>query len=228
MRRNTLNFLVDAATLLAIFAMVATGLVICFVLPPGTSGRHGEGGLLLWGLGRHNWGDVHFWASVARGVLLVALMALHWSWVCTMVHRSLGSTDAGQLGAGRRNAYGIGFLLATILVFGGFTWYAGTAVTLVNARRQSESRPVRAQDNTPQHGQEKGHGAAPELIRGSICSRIHAPHRSGQPRYVSRRKHLLQSGGPPGYRRHCYARMPSTWKEFVHVLCTSPSGFALF
>lgn len=168
MRRSTLNFIVDVLTLAAIFVMIATGLVIRFVLPPGTGGRHGEGGLLLWSLGRHDWGDVHFWASVTLGVLLVVHVALHWSWVCTMVQRLLGGTDANGLGAGKRNAYGVGFLLIVVLVFGGFTWYAGTAVKRVSARSQSESRPAGAEDGTPQHGQEKEHGTEHEQIRGSM------------------------------------------------------------
>ena len=168
LRRSTLNFLVDILTLLAIFVMIATGLAIRFVLPPGTGGRHGEGGLLLWGLGRHDWGDVHFWTSVALGVLLVVHVALHWSWVCVMVQRFLGGTNTDQPGAGRRNAYGIGFLLVVVLIFGGFMCYAGTAVKHVNAQRQSESRPVRAEDDTPRHGQDEGHGTGHEQIRGSM------------------------------------------------------------
>jgi phosphotransferase system glucose/maltose/N-acetylglucosamine-specific IIC component len=168
MRRNTLNFLVDFLTLLAIFAMVATGLVLRFVLPPGSGGRHGEGGLLLWGWGRHDWGDVHFWAAVALAALLVVHVALHWSWVCTMVQRSLRGTNSGQPGVGKRNAYGVGFLLLVVLVFGGFTWYARTAVTHVSERWESESRPASAEHGVPQHGQEAGHGAGHEQIRGSM------------------------------------------------------------
>ncbi len=110
-RRSTLNFLVDVLTLLAIFVMIVTGLVIRLVLPPGTGGRHGEGGLLLWSRGRHDWGDMHFWASVVLGMLLVVHVALHCSWVCTTVRRSLGGKDAGQFSAVKRNAYGIGFLV---------------------------------------------------------------------------------------------------------------------
>ena len=168
LRRSILNFLVDILTLLAIFVMIATGLAIRFVLPPGTGGRHGEGGLLLWGLGRHDWGDVHFWTSVSLGVLLVIHVALHWSWVCLMVHRLLGGTEAGQLGAGRRNAYGIGFLLAVVLIFGGFTWYAGTVVTHVNSWGEAGSRPQREGTSTSKPGQEDDHEASHGLIRGSM------------------------------------------------------------
>ena len=120
------------------------------------------------GLGRHDWGDVHFWTSVALGVLLVVHVALHWSWVCLMVHRLLGGTEAGQLGAGRRNAYGIGFLLAVVLIFGGFTWYAGTVVTHVNSRGEAGSRPQREGTNTSEPGQEDDREASHGLIRGSM------------------------------------------------------------
>ena len=84
MRKNTLNFAVDVLTLLAILLMVGTGLVMKFTLPPGSGGR----GLILSGLGRHDWGDVHFWASVALGVLLVLHVALHWAYVKTNLKRT--------------------------------------------------------------------------------------------------------------------------------------------
>lgn len=168
MRKSTLNFIVDLLTLLAIFVMIATGLVIRFVLPPGTGGRHGEGGLLLWGGGRHDWGDVHFWASVALGVLLVVHVALHWSWVCAMVHRLLRGADADPPSTGKRNAYGVGFLLIVVLVFGGFTLYATTAVRHVNARWHSESRPAHADDGIRRRGQQEEHVAGHEQIRGSM------------------------------------------------------------
>jgi len=168
LRRSTLNFIVDALALLAIFVMVATGLIIRFILPPGTGGGHGEGGLLLWSLGRHDWGAVHFWTSVALSVLLIIHVALHWSWACAMVQRFLGCADTDQPGAGRRNAYGIGFLLVVALIFGVFTCYAGTAVTQVNARRPSESGPASAEDETLRHGQEEGHGTGREQIRDSM------------------------------------------------------------
>lgn len=168
MRRNMLNFLVDAVTLLTIFAMVATGLVIRFVLLPGTGGRHGGRGLVLWGMGRHDWGDLHFWVSVALGVLLVIHVALHWSWVCMTVRRSLGGKDAGQLTAVRRNAYGIGFLVALLALFGGFTWYADSTVQEGRSPATAQDQPQRPGTDVPEADREEGHGAANELIRGSM------------------------------------------------------------
>ena len=37
MRRNTLNFIVDAVSLLVMFGMIATGLIIRFILPCSSS-----------------------------------------------------------------------------------------------------------------------------------------------------------------------------------------------
>jgi hypothetical protein len=168
LRRSTLNFLVDLLALLAIFVMMATGLVIRFVLPPGTGGGHGEGGLLLWGLGRHDWGDVHFWTSVVLGALLVVHVALHWSWVCAMVYRLLGGAEGIQPAAGRCNACGVGFVVAVALAFGAFTWYAGSAVTRFNAPWQSETRPATEKGSILRHGGEEGYGTGHEQIRGSM------------------------------------------------------------
>jgi len=169
MRKNTLNFLVDAVTLLVIFGMIATGLMIRFVLPPGTGGRNGGHGLVLWGMGRHDWGDVHFWTAVALFVLLLVHVALHWSWVCMTLHRLLrGAGDAGQLNAAKRNIYGIMFLVAVVLIFSGLTWYAGTAVRETYSPEIIENHPDRSGVNASEDGWDKGHGIAHDLIRGSM------------------------------------------------------------
>ena len=73
-----LNFVIDVLTLLVLLAMVGTGLVIRYLLPPG-SGGHGAGPRLeLWGLGRHDWGDVHFWIAVATIVVTLIHIVIDW------------------------------------------------------------------------------------------------------------------------------------------------------
>ncbi|MBN1489042.1 MAG: DUF4405 domain-containing protein [Phycisphaerae bacterium] len=168
MRRNTLNFVVDVVTLLVIFAMVATGLVIRFVLPPGMGGRHGGRGLVLWGLGRHDWGDVHFLASVVLAVLLVVHVALHWSWVCATTHRLLGGKPGGEAAAARHNAYGIGFLLALVVLFGGFTWYARSAVDEVFLEEGIEGEVGASGLESRGAGQAHAEDASHDLVRGSM------------------------------------------------------------
>ena len=89
MRRNTLNFIIDTVLFLAMLGLVTTGLLLKSVLPPG-SGHRGQ---VLWNLGRHDCGDVHFWLAVTIFLLLVAHVALHWHWVCTVVRPIRTSRD---------------------------------------------------------------------------------------------------------------------------------------
>jgi hypothetical protein len=135
-RKNTLNFIVDLATLLAIMAMIGTGLIMKWPLPPGSGSR----GLALWGLDRHQFGDVHFWASVALGALLILHVALHWSWICGTIRRMVKGPR--QPRGARDNVYGVAFLLVLIAFF--------TSLTLI-ADANVESDPARAREHEREH-----------------------------------------------------------------------------
>ncbi len=82
MKRTTLNAVVDALAFAGFVLLVATGVLMRWTLPPG-SGRH----LTVWGLGRHEWGVVHFWVSVALLAALAAHVALHWRWIVAVARR---------------------------------------------------------------------------------------------------------------------------------------------
>ena len=84
MRRSTLYFLVDATGFILLTGLAITGSVMKWVLPPGTGGRQGGQGeqvkkLLL--LGRHDWGNIHFWLSVSFVVIMLIHLALHYNWI---------------------------------------------------------------------------------------------------------------------------------------------------
>lgn len=79
MKRPAQNFLVDSLSLVAFVLLVATGVIMYFVLPPGSHGT------TLWGLGRHDWGDLHFWVAVSFLGLLAVHLILHWKWIVCMV-----------------------------------------------------------------------------------------------------------------------------------------------
>lgn len=123
MRRQVLNFVIDAAALLVMLAMVATGFLLKWILPPGSRGGQG---LQLWGLTRHDWGDVHFWLAIALLVLALVHVALHWAWVCALVARWLGWLTPGSspITDAKLWLFGIGFLLACALLVAGFLWAA--------------------------------------------------------------------------------------------------------
>lgn len=65
MRRPTLNLVVDSVAFAGFVFLTTTGVLMRYVLPPGSGHR-----TLVWGLGRHDWGAIHFWiATVFLGVL---------------------------------------------------------------------------------------------------------------------------------------------------------------
>jgi len=119
MNRNWLNFLVDAATAVVTLGLVWTGLLIYFVMPPGT----GRGKLTLLGWDRHAWGEAHFWVAMVVLALVAVHVVLHWRWVCTMAGR-LCSRSSGGPSAMRRQVAGVALVLVLVGVIGGSLFVA--------------------------------------------------------------------------------------------------------
>ncbi len=130
MKRNRLNLIVDALTLLVLLAVVWTGLVLKFVLPQGSP----KMGWTLMGLGRHDWGEVHFWITVSMGVLLLVHLALHWSWTCTTLAQLLLRRKPGEprMPAWQRNLLGASVLVILVSVM---------AIAVNEARVVAQSGP---------------------------------------------------------------------------------------
>lgn len=80
MKRNTFNFVIDFISLAVMWGLLSTGLLIKYVLPPG-SGHW----LAVQGMNRHDWGEIHFYLAVAVCVLVFVHVLLHWRWVCGTV-----------------------------------------------------------------------------------------------------------------------------------------------
>jgi hypothetical protein len=89
MKRSTLNFIVDLAALLDLLALAFTGVIVRWVLPPGTGGRGqalhgGRGGEHIKqfaSMTRHDWGTIHFYLALLFVSLMVVHIILHWSWI---------------------------------------------------------------------------------------------------------------------------------------------------
>ncbi len=91
MKRTTLNYIIDFIGLINLLCLAVTGFIIKYILPPGTGGGHGYGyrggrGPAeeikdLWSLTRHQWGDIHFYFSVAFITLILLHIILHWTWI---------------------------------------------------------------------------------------------------------------------------------------------------
>ena len=162
MKQNTLNFWVDMASFIAFLALIFTGLLIYYVLPPCDSctgagcsikslspcdsstgagcpltapslcdSRSGTGCSIegkpaikaeptLWGLGRHDYGNIHFKLALTMILLMLLHIILHWSWVCATIGNML-NLKVGR--SGRDNLYGIILLmLIIILTAGSLCW----------------------------------------------------------------------------------------------------------
>ena len=83
MKRSRLNMVIDLVSLAIFVLVVSTGTVLHLVLPPGSGRLPAEGGthpeiLVLWGLSRHQWGEIHSWFSVAFLIVLALHVGLHW------------------------------------------------------------------------------------------------------------------------------------------------------
>jgi Domain of unknown function (DUF4405) len=107
MKRVYVLGLVDALALSLFACLVSTGGVLLLRLPPG-SGRR----VSIWGLSRHEWGDIH---SVIAGLFLLVLtvhIAMHYRWIVAMVQGS----DPAQRFKRTVTAFGITITILFILL----------------------------------------------------------------------------------------------------------------
>ena len=125
MKRNTLNFYIDLASFLVLFALLVTGLLIHYVLPPcgNCDGSGPSKELTLWGYGRHDFGRVHFYLALGTAVLVLLHICLHWSWVCATCCNLLGLKG---ISSERQEKYGILILLILIVVTIALLYWAKT------------------------------------------------------------------------------------------------------
>jgi hypothetical protein len=94
--RPKLNLAIDLLAFVCAVFLVATGFLLEYTLPPG-SGRLGTEGfgagpgglhrpiLLLWGLTRHEWGNIHFYTAIGLMSALSLHLVLHWQWIACMI-----------------------------------------------------------------------------------------------------------------------------------------------
>ena len=80
MKRIHLNFIIDMIAFAGFVFLTTTGVILHYLLPPG-SGHFST----LWGLGRHQWGTLHFWISVVFFSILALHLMLHWRWLVSLV-----------------------------------------------------------------------------------------------------------------------------------------------
>lgn len=103
MKRTISNFIIDAIAFVGFVFLITTGVLMRYVLPPG-SGHYST----IWGFDRHEWGGLHFWISVVFFSLLAVHLVLHWRWIVSVV------MGRPREGSGLRVSLGIVGLLALV------------------------------------------------------------------------------------------------------------------
>ncbi|MCA9254120.1 MAG: DUF4405 domain-containing protein [Phycisphaerales bacterium] len=173
MRRTTLNFVVDFIAFLVMLGMIGTGLVVRYALPPGTGGR-----LAIWDMGRHDWGDLHYYLAIALLALLLLHLVLHWAWTCVIADKILSavglrltSNAAGTRSRSwRRLLAGVAALVLVTGSVGGFYWWAQSSIKVNDhgtIRRGAGMRSDAGVEETVAPGRSRGArgGAA---VKGSM------------------------------------------------------------
>ena len=79
-KRTSVNFVVDVVAFSGFVFLTTTGVLVRYVLPPG-SGHFSK----IWGLDRHEWGTVHFWIAIVFLSTLAVHLILHWRWVVAVI-----------------------------------------------------------------------------------------------------------------------------------------------
>lgn len=76
--RNTCHRILNLALYVSFCFMAGTGILLAWRLPPGSRGGRG---LSVLGLGRHDWGDIHFWVACFFLAAIVAHLVMNWTWL---------------------------------------------------------------------------------------------------------------------------------------------------
>jgi len=176
MKRILDNLHVDLIAAALMVAMVATGYIIRFPLPPGTNKS-----LSLWGLTRHQWGTIHFWISLGLLALVAVHVCLHWQWIVVSVKRRLGRTASPSASPVRSGLMTVLALSAVLALFG---WATQSGVKMI-----AEPVPDEPPPQTPkaEHNEVTFWSDVYPIFERS-CLSCHGPHRQVSGFRVDRRE----------------------------------------
>ena len=95
-----INYWIDVIIGIAFFLSVLSGLVL-FLGPSGgyEGGRNPAYGRTVLLLGRHTWGELHTWSSIAMAAGVFGHLILHWNWILCMTKKLLRIKREGKITA---------------------------------------------------------------------------------------------------------------------------------
>jgi len=79
MNRNSWKYLIDSLLFICFVGIIFTGILMGLFIPKGPAVA--ESSKYFLGLHRHDWGNIHFYLSIAFVILTVVHLGLNWSWI---------------------------------------------------------------------------------------------------------------------------------------------------
>lgn len=141
MKASKQNFIIDILAFIFFLFLTSTGIIVHYLLPAGSGGTH-----TIWGWGRHDWGDIHFYFAVGFLLILALHIFKHWKWIWCLV------TGKQRVKPGKRIVLGIVGLIAILII---------AALPLVS--------PVKTDSSNNNHGKEdRKQLETTETVRGSM------------------------------------------------------------
>lgn len=111
--RTIVNFWLDVTLFVTLLAAFWLQLINRVAFPPGTTAQ----GWSLWGMTFDAWSELQFQVWCGFMLLVVVHVMLHWTWVCGLVASRL-THPKRTLTDGERTLFGVGLLIAVLLVLG--------------------------------------------------------------------------------------------------------------
>ena len=105
--KNPLMRVTNLLLYLSFCGLIGTGALLEWKLVPGSEGGHG---LIVLGMTRHEWGDIHFWMAVVCVGATLAHLVLNWAWLKKIASSGKVWRLLAGLGAGAVLIFGIYFL----------------------------------------------------------------------------------------------------------------------
>jgi len=194
MNRTLINIIIDLIATLLFLGMIATGYLLRFPLPPGSNKSY-----VLWGLSRHQWGDIHFWISLGLLLVMLVHLALHWNWIVTVIGKRCGLVKSKQPSLLR---CGIGTIAGLAIICFGFVWIVDRSVEEIErpGRGHRGGQHSRLAVDTPSPSVEKPNDAGTWQdiypIFQKHCLACHGPHKQWADFRVDQRQDFFKPDRP--------------------------------
>lgn len=165
-KKARLNLMVDLLSGLSFVALVSTGFLLQWKLPPGSGRVAGTEGpdrplTLLWGWDRHEWGEIHFIIGLVFLGLLSLHVGLHWRWLAAMLKGKKREREPRAL---------VGLLGLLLLVASLLPLWGRTEVKTRGEVKRARGQAVAVTESSPQP---EGPSLESEELYRSNCQDCH-------------------------------------------------------